>query len=342
MLKKSTAAPVTSAAYMKIPTVGIIFFSVLLAGTSFAAGASWIKSSNTLVSTTPKTTIDPATAKATFTTTKNDKPLLNFFVMSFCPYGNQIETALRPVFDLLGKKVDIQPRYILSKVDNLDTYCKQTSGDSAQCKTYVQSGYFQTEADCQKTIAESTKKCQDESSYLKAPTGALYTSLHGRQEANQDVRELCAWNQTEDKTLWWNFVGNVNKNCTAQNADSCWTDQAKAAGLDTNKITECFNNEGVNLIEKEIAATDQAKAYSSPTVILNGTNFPPESAWTQDGSGNIAIDKQVFTQAQFRDPNTIKAALCSAFNKAPGECKTELATTTAAAPAAASGQGCGN
>lgn len=339
MLKKTATPPTSEPNYLQLPTTGVILFTFLLAAISFAAGASGSKSKNSFLSTSTKGKTDVTSAKFTFSTEKSSRPTLDFYVMSFCPYGNQMETALRPVFDLLGKKADLQPHYILSKVDNLDTYCKQTSGDPAQCQLYVQNGYFQNISDCQKTIADSTQKCQDESNYLKAPSGALYTSLHGRQEANQDVRELCAWNLTSDKSVWWNFVGNVNKNCTAQNADTCWTDQAKAAGLDTNKITECFNQDGINLIEKEIAAANQVKAYSSPTLILNNTNFPPESAWTQDGSGNLAIGQEVFSQAQYRSPNTVKAAICSAFKKAPTECQTTLADSKTAAPPAAGGCG---
>ena len=328
---------------VKIPTMGVIFFSSLLAVTSFSAGISWAKSRGTTsIINTASTTIPAASAKSTYTAQKSDTPEMKFFVMSFCPYGNQIETALRPVFDLLGKKANIKPQYIFEKIADLPTYCQKSSGDISQCATYVTNKYFTTEAECKTTITANIKSCQNESNYVKSPAGAFYASLHGRQEANQDVREICAWNMSNDKTAWWNFIGNVNQNCTAQNADSCWTDQAKSAGLDTNKITECFNNEGVNLIEKEIVESEKYKAYSSPTLISNGVNFPPEAAWVNDGSGNVAIGKLVFTQSQYRSPNTIKEALCASFNKIPSECKKELAqvsaTNTAAAPAAGCGQ----
>lgn len=46
--------------------------------------------------------------------TKTDVPKLEFFVMSFCPYGNLAEDIIEPVFDLFGEKVDIIPRYIVS------------------------------------------------------------------------------------------------------------------------------------------------------------------------------------------------------------------------------------
>lgn len=322
--------------YIQVPTLGIIFFSLLLAAASFFSGMSWSKlkanSNPVATATNPKSAI-------TFAPTKSTKPELKFFVMSFCPYGNQMEDVLRPVYDLLKDKVAITPHYIFDKIDNINTYCQGRSGDPSQCATYVQQKYFADEAVCKKTINDNLATCQDEKSYLKASNGNLYTSLHGRQEANQNVREMCAWNQVTDKKTWWDFVGNVNKNCTAQTADTCWEQQAKTAGLDTNKITECFNKDTVTLIEQELALTTQAKVQGSPTVFINDTLFPPEAAYTQDSKGSLNIGKKTATQDQYRTPNVIKEAICTAFNKSPKECNTVLNELTGVAPAAG---GCGN
>ncbi|MFH1229527.1 MAG: hypothetical protein V1678_03835 [Candidatus Aenigmatarchaeota archaeon] len=45
-------------------------------------------------------------------TPKSDKPTVQLFVMAFCPYGMQAETAMKPAIDLLGTKADIQVRFI--------------------------------------------------------------------------------------------------------------------------------------------------------------------------------------------------------------------------------------
>lgn len=322
--------------YVKIPTPGVIFFSLLLAGAAFYSGISWSKQKGI---TTPSTKVDTTNA-VELALSKSDKPELKFFVMSFCPYGNQMEDALRPVFDLLKNKADITPHYIFDKIANLADYCKTRSGDATQCDAYIKNGYFKTTDECKKAIADNLAKCSDEKQYLKTASGALYASLHGRQEANQDVREMCAWNQVgADKTKWWDFVGSVNKNCTAQDADTCWEQQAKQVGLDTNKITECFNTQAVDLIEKELAVTDKYKVQGSPTVLVNDVQFPPESAYTQDGKGSLKIGDKVATQDQYRTPNVIKTVICASFNKSPNECKTLLKDLAGAAPAAG---GCGN
>jgi len=45
---------------------------------------------------------------------KTSKPTVELYVMSFCPYGVQAETLMKPVFDLLGDKADFKVRFIAS------------------------------------------------------------------------------------------------------------------------------------------------------------------------------------------------------------------------------------
>jgi hypothetical protein len=311
---------------MKISTPAVVFFSLLLAGISFYSGMNFSKTGST---TTPD-----IKATTTLITSKSDKPELKFFVMSFCPYGNQMEDVLRPVYDLLQDKVALTPQYIFDKIENLGEYCKTRSGDPAQCSAYVKNGYFKTEAECKKAIGDNLASCQDEKNYLKSSTGVFYGSLHGRTEANQNIREMCAWKQVADKKVWWDFVGNVNKNCTSDNADTCWEEQGKSVGLDTQKVAECFNQEAFTLIEEQIAETTKYTVSGSPTVMINGILFPPESAYTQDGKGSILIGKKVATQDRYRTPNVIKEAVCASMNKAAKECNTTLPDLSGAAPAA--------
>lgn len=43
---------------------------------------------------------------------KSDRPVANVFVMSYCPYGLQMEKAIIPVMELLGDKADINIDYV--------------------------------------------------------------------------------------------------------------------------------------------------------------------------------------------------------------------------------------
>jgi len=45
---------------------------------------------------------------------KTERPAVDLYVMSYCPYGTQAEAAMKPVADLLGTKADIRVRYITS------------------------------------------------------------------------------------------------------------------------------------------------------------------------------------------------------------------------------------
>ena len=86
---------------------------------------------------------------------KSDKPKVELFVMSNCPYGLQMEKALVPAYDLLKKKADIDIKFVSYAMhgkpevdENTRQYCAQqqdkdkyfaylncyaTTEDSASC-----------------------------------------------------------------------------------------------------------------------------------------------------------------------------------------------------------------
>lgn len=64
---------------------------------------------------------------------KTDKPKIDLFVMSYCPYGTQAEKGILPVLNLLGDKVDFDLRFVYYAMhpsqgeveENLRQYCIQ-------------------------------------------------------------------------------------------------------------------------------------------------------------------------------------------------------------------------
>ena len=42
---------------------------------------------------------------------KNDKPKIELFVMSYCPYGTQVEKGIIPVIEALGDKIDFELKF---------------------------------------------------------------------------------------------------------------------------------------------------------------------------------------------------------------------------------------
>jgi len=95
------------------------------------------------------------TAPAATVSVKNDKPVVELFVMSYCPYGTQIEKGILPVLETLGNKIDFTLKFVdyamheKKEIDeNLVQYCIQKeqpeklndyltcfldAGDSADC-----------------------------------------------------------------------------------------------------------------------------------------------------------------------------------------------------------------
>ncbi len=189
--------------------------------------------------------------------TKSDKPVVELFVMSFCPFGNQAEDGMGPAYNVLKDYADIKLRYIVDQ--------------------------------------SATNK--DE-----------YNSLHGVQELNQDIRELCVAKYSPEKL--WTFVAAINKACTSENADTCWTAEANKIGLDANQIKTCQKDEGSALLAIEYAATTAYKVTGSPTLVINGMTVNSD-----------------------RTPEGYKNTICSAFNdsKKPAACSQVLSGAAAAA-----------
>ncbi len=112
---------------------------------------------------------DPACKSAWACMEKRDKPVVDVFVMSHCPYGLQIERGIMPVWDLLEDKADINIRfcdYAMHKKKEIDEqlrqYCMQKS-NKKQFKKYLKC--FLTCGDSNKCLKEAKvniaalKKC---------------------------------------------------------------------------------------------------------------------------------------------------------------------------------------
>ncbi|MFH0818808.1 MAG: hypothetical protein V1898_02325 [Patescibacteria group bacterium] len=134
-----------------------------------------------------------------------------------------------------------------------------------------------------------------------------YCSMHGIQELNQDVRELCAY-KYDGADKYWDFVEAVNTNCSASNADTCWEAQATTAGLNVSRIKTCQTDEAETLLASEVAIGDKYGVQGSPVLVINDATY----------SGD-------------RTAEGYKAGICSGFNTAPAACDTTLDATATAA-----------
>ncbi len=91
---------------------------------------------------------------------KSKKPEVKLFIMSFCPFGNQMETAMKEVLLKIGDKIDFEPVYIYypgERYNNDPKFCALAKGD-------------------------------------------YYCSMHGIKELEQDLREKAIYNIYGTKT----------------------------------------------------------------------------------------------------------------------------------------------
>jgi len=187
--------------------------------------------------------------------TKGDnRPQIDFFVMSYCPYGNVAEEAIEPVYQALKNSADFNPHFVI--------YSNYNGGGPDYC-------------------------LDDESKYC---------SMHGVQELNQDIREFCvAKHMGMDE--WFEFVLEMNDKCNYQNADSCWEGVASDLGLDTTVISDCEENEAMDILAAELELGNSLGVSGSPTVFIDGDKFNGD-----------------------RSAEGYMQGLCNSFDTAPEEC----------------------
>ncbi len=132
-----------------------------------------------------------------------------------------------------------------------------------------------------------------------------YCSMHGIQELNQDVRELCVYRDQKDK--YWDFVDAINKACDYKNVDTCWEGVAATTGVNATQVKTCEQNDALELLATEVELNEKYNVKGSPALVINDSTY-------QGG----------------RAPEDYKTAICSAFNNAPAECSTTLSDASGA------------
>lgn len=163
---------------------------------------------------------------------ESDKPKIDFFVMSFCPYGIQAETGILEALELLGNEVDYKPWFIVSS----------TKENSDRCKLI---------------------------------DNLYYCSLHGPRELEENIRQLCIYEDQEDKFL--GYITEIKDQYNAgllnsDNIDSEWESIAQKTGVDIASVKECYNDENrvSQMLDDQIAVSTYMKVSGSPTIYVDG------------------------------------------------------------------------
>lgn len=210
--------------------------------------------SSTTTSQTPaKPALTPEQVCAN--TTKSDKPLLEAFVVSRCPFGLQM---LRIMAEIVSKSPDAE-KYLKAR-------------------------------------------------YIGAVSDNTITSMHGDQEAQENLREICIREEQSDK--FWKYVACYMKD---GNSSNC----LRSTSVDEGKLGSCIDDpsRGLAYAQKDFDLANQSDITGSPTLIMNGKTVSEFDFATNTTNG--------------RSPEALKDLLCCGFNNEPAFCSQELNKTQA-------------
>ena len=185
---------------------------------------------------------------------KSDRPVVELFVISHCPFGTQMEKGLLPVLELLGERIDFQLKFV----------------------NYA---------------------------------------MHGEKEVIEQTYQYCIQKEFPDKLEPY-------LHCFLDKADreGC----LDKVGIDRSALEECYR------------ATDEQYNITglfADRSTWSGGRFPPYPIYDADnakygvrGSPTLVINGRQVSTA--RDPASLLATICAAFNSPPEECSTQLSSAT--------------
>ncbi|MGV8168742.1 MAG: hypothetical protein ACP5N3_01670 [Candidatus Nanoarchaeia archaeon] len=195
----------------------------------------------------------PAQAQQPPEVPKTDKPVVEVFVMSHCPYGTQIEKGLLPVVSLLGDKADIQIKFV----------------------NYA---------------------------------------MHGQKEVDEQLNQYCIQQEYPD-----DYYKYLQCFLNDSNTARCMTEMK----FSQTKIDACITAADAEFgISKDFADKSTWKGSFPSFSIYDAENIK----YGVQGSPTLVINGKSVSSA--RDSQSLKNAICAAFNDAPAECDTALPTAS--------------
>jgi len=217
---------------------------------------------------------------------KSDKPVVEMFVMSFCPYGQQAEAGIGPAVKALGN-ITFEPHFVIYD----KTYCENT----------VAQGYYKT-----------VEECGADTCFIDNATGGWYCTMHGTGELNEDVRQMCI--RKYQPETWWAYVEKINTNSKVNSStvDALWKGIAQATGINTIKIEKCLNEERLAILQNEQQLDAEKDAQGSPTILVNGAPY--------EGGRSPENFKTAFCSAYNTPPEACNQTLSSTASAAGGSC----------------------
>lgn len=201
---------------------------------------------------------------------KSDKPVVDLFVMSYCPYGTQIEKGILPVAALLKDKADIRIRWVdyamhgKKEVDeNIVQYCIQKE-QSTKYLSYLK---------CFLNASDSAG-CQ-------TSTGIDKTKLASCVSTTDNAYNITAL--YNDKSTW---SGGQFPQFNIDKADNNKYGVQGSPTLVINGVQVQSGRDSVSLLKTICSAFNTAPAECNTQ--LDATTPGPGFGWDSSGSANAA------------------------------------------------------
>ncbi len=171
----------------------------------------------------------------------------------------------------------------------------------------------------QRALSEAIKTAPALANYVKvryigAVSGNTITSMHGNDEAQENLRQICI--RDEQPAKYWNYIACYIKKSTGTASNGMPFGDSNTCqsqtGVDSAKLNACVADpsRGVADAKADFALDTKYNVSGSPTLILNGTT----------------IDETPFGG---RSADAFRNIICSSSATAPAFCSTKLNTTPA-------------
>jgi len=210
-------------------------------------------------------------------------------------------------FDMDEKKEGDQ-NTTTDPVDTKESCDSMTKTDSPQLEIYVVSRcpyglqMQRAAADAVNSVPELAKYIRV--LYMGAVSGNTITSMHGDEEAQENLRQICL--REEQPTKYWPYVA-----CQMKSGDTAGCE--KSTGVDSAKLKSCTTtpSKGVAYAKKDFDLNDKYGVSGSPTLMMGGSDI------SETGFGG-------------RSSDAVKTMICCASNNQPSFCSKTLNTAAAA------------
>lgn len=196
--------------------------------------------------------------------TESSSPKIDVFVMSMCPYGTPAQINMIslkkaiPGFELgMHYIVDVQSQEELNA-----SYAQlRAQYDSICASPELAENYGLSCTEAEWAQINPSSKCE-----LKGDN--YYCSLHGPEELEANMAQVCAMHLTND---WDDFIlAHIESNFNN-------TFAASAAGISIDDLNDCLNSDlGIELLNERIALSNELGVGSSPSYLFDNIYFNPQ------------------------------------------------------------------